>query len=59
MKEEESKRRRAINEQLKEKIKKKPYTQHIDGTQYIYSTLKKKNKNFFLTNERLLILVGN
>jgi hypothetical protein len=50
MKEDDSKRRRFISEQLKEKIKKKPYTQHIDGKQYIYSLLKKKNKSFFLTN---------
>jgi len=33
--------------------------QNIDGKQFIYSLLKKKNKSFFLTNERLLILIGN
>ena len=59
MKEEESKRRRLISEQLKEKIKKKPYLQSIEGKQYLYSLLKKKNQSFFLTNERLLILIGN
>lgn len=59
MKEEESKKSKIISLQLKEKIKKKPYAEQIGPTRYIYSLLKKKNEVFFLTNERLLLLVGN
>lgn len=58
MKEEDSKRNKLISLQFKEKIKKKPYSEVIEGTTYTYSLLKKKNQVFILTNERLLVLIG-
>ena len=39
-------------------IKKKPYTQVLDGVEITYSILAKKQENFILTHERLLVLIG-
>lgn len=57
--EESPRQRREMSQQLKEKIRKKPFYEPIDNVQYTYSLLKKKNKSFFLTNERLLMLKGS
>ena len=50
MKEEESKQRKQLSEQLRTKIKRKPYTEDIDGRQFTYSLLEKKNKSFIFSN---------
>ncbi len=43
---------------LLQRIKKKPYTQTIDDTDYTYSILAKKQKTFVFTHDRFLILKG-
>ena len=56
MKEDDPKKNQKISQQLKDKIRKKMYIQKIQGTQFTYSLLKKKNEKFIFSNERLLVL---
>lgn len=45
-------------DQIKSLIKKKPYSQFLNGTEYTYSIVSKKQKTFVLTNDRFLVLKG-
>ena len=43
---------------LRSHIEKKPFTQRIDGIDYTFSMIPKKQNNFVFTNDRFLMVKG-
>jgi regulatory protein YycI of two-component signal transduction system YycFG len=44
--------------QILQAMKKRPYSQIINGVEYTFSILNKKQQTFVMTHERFLILKG-